>query len=470
MKKLFLLFALVLFVVACTGEDSSCPNTDAQSCITDIILSDVFTKDSGLLDGGMDVEEESLCSTGEAISFEGAKVVSGARISVDFGKIIKKDTGSTKAGESAPAEKTQFDVILRSSGIKNNIISDENGEFVVELTSEELEKLPEYFDIIFTITPPDGFNETVKVNKNLLSFYKYNITTFRFTLSFYDGYFMVNSKEQLNKLTVKKKDTKKSLDAFITATTKAVMPEKSEPVPGAEIIIDKPANPPKKDKKKSIFFSEEQKYDDVVVHCFEFDVLSTITTNTNNEGYFSFRIEDPKNRDVLITINPNKDFAYKYDASSLLINLPEIDSDIYDLMLTFEKDKEINGHFIIVGPILLQPCSQLNNPTCQETKCNMVGGGVGKCQYLYDSSTGEYKCGCFPEVCSADCTGNCKTPEGKEGICHIESITTEYNGAEIVNKRCVCGPIDIECNMKCNDNQDCINQTAGQFPPCRTDM
>ncbi|MGC8926756.1 MAG: hypothetical protein ACP5QK_02410 [Myxococcota bacterium] len=476
MKKLFLLLVVVgICSSACTGEDNRCTNTDAQICITDIVLSDTFTKDSGVLDGGMDAEEESLCSTGETISFEGAKSVSGARISVDFGKVKKansKDAGSTGSGmhEPGPAEKTQFDVILKNGGINNNIISDENGEFVVEITSEELEKLPEYFDIIFTITPPDGFNETIKVNKNLLSFYKYNITNFRFILSFYDGYFMVNPKEQLNKLPVKKADAKKALDAFITATTKAVMTEKSEPVPGAEIIIDKPANPPKKDKKKSLFFSEDQKDGDVIVHCFEFDVLSTITTNANNEGYFSFRIEDPKNRDVLITINPNKDFVYKYDAASFLINLPETDSDIYDLMLTFEKNEELFGHFIIVGPIHYQPCSELNNPTCRETKCKMVGGGVGKCQYLYDSSTGKYKCGCFPEVCSADCTGNCKTPEGKEGICHIESIMVEYNGAEVFDKRCVCGPIDIECNMNCNDNQDCINQTAGQFPLCRTDM
>jgi hypothetical protein len=378
-------------------------------------------------------------------------------------------------GENAsPAEKTQFDVILKSPG-EAKAQTDKNGEFVIQITQDDLKKLPEYFEIMFTISPPENSGLSVKSNKNIISFYKYNITQFRFRLSFSNGYFIVEPVNQPNKLIVTRSDsgTRKVLDAFITATMKAEATEKSEPVPGAEIIVDQipTKSPPKKDKKKSMIFTETGKSEEVVAHCYEVISDETINTFADNEGNFSIRIKDTQSRYVVLSVIPPQDSNYKLDFTSMLLKLPENDSDIYDLMLTYEYSEETKkGEIIIVGPIIFNPCSPLRNPTCKPVKCRMIGGGIGKCQYLYNSTTNEYICGCFYEVCNADCTGNCKMPDGGEGICHIEEITTIYNGAEIINKRCVCGPLDVKCNTNCSSNQDCITQTANQFPLCRTDM
>ncbi len=461
MKKFLVLLIVLVLVYSCTSDESTTQTCDASNCLSDTSLEDVFTKDTGTNDAG----ERTLCSVSETLSLASSEIVQNAEIDYEFGTVTL--TGS---GESGPAEKTQFDVILRNGGI-NKILSDQNGEFTIEITPEELKKLPENFEILLTVTPPDGFGKTVISNKNITSFYRYEVTKFRFVLTYSEGYFTVTPKDQLYKLQTKKADSKKALDAFISATTKAVISERSEPVPGAEIIIDKPPAPPKKDKKKSMLFSDSGKTEEVIVSCIEFDIASELTASSNNEGYFSFRSDSSsKPNFILFTVVPDKNSDYKYDAASMLIDMPEAEDGIYDLMLTFEKGENDKGRFIIVGPIPYQPCSQLSNPVCKPTKCKMIGGQTGKCQYLYDSANGDYKCGCFPEVCNADCTGNCKMPDGNQGICHIEEITTTYNGAEIANKSCVCGPLSFECKMNCQTDQDCVLQTANQLPMCATDM
>ncbi|MCX7957413.1 MAG: hypothetical protein N3B13_00005, partial [Deltaproteobacteria bacterium] len=466
MKKSVLFIVTVIFLgYACTGEDKVTPVCDVSNCISDTISQDIITRDSGQSDTGTnDAEEKTLCSLSEEVTLTAPEIVSGAEIDYEFGKV------TITGNESGPAEKTQFDVILKNGGI-TKIKTDNNGEFTVVITQEELKKLPETFEIVLTITPPANFGKEVKNSRNVISFYRYENTKFSFVLSYSNGYFIVTPKEQLYKLTTKMAGGKKALDAFINATTKAVVPDKAEPVPGAEIIIDRPLGvPPKKDKKKSMFFTEGGKTEDIIVQCYEFVAGEELVTTTNNEGYFSFRISGDKGGYILFTISPGDNNLYKYDAASFLVDLPVAEEGIYDMMLTFEKADSEKGKFIIIGPIPYQPCSEFNNPVCKPTKCKMVGGQVGKCQYLYDSSSGTYKCGCFNEVCNADCTGNCKMPDGNQGICHIEEITSTYEGAEVVNKSCVCGPLDLECKMKCQTNQDCILQTANQLPMCATDM
>lgn len=463
MKKLFSLLLIAILVYSCTSEDNTINVCDTPNCITDVPSLDVFGKDTDIIDTGtIDAEDKTLCSQGELLNLQSVEVVADAEIDFMFGKVSIEKIGTS--------EKTQFDVILKGSKTK----SDSNGEFVVEITKEDLNKLPDNFEILFEVTPPEGFMKEVKVNKNIVPFFKYpDNTKFSFVLSYSNGYFVISLKDQIYKLTTKNGGKKEALDAFISATTKAIIADGAEPVPGAEIIIDKPLVDPskKKDKKKSLFFSESGKEEDIVVTCYEFEVGDEIVVVSNNEGYFSFKSESTtKPNYILLTIKPDKDFKYIYDAASMLIDMPEAEDGIYDLMLTFEKGEADKGRFIIVGPILFQPCSTLTNPVCEPKKCKMIGGQIGKCQYLYDEANNRYECGCYYEVCKHDCIGNCKTPSGKEGVCHIEEITVTYNQTVITNKRCVCGPVSLECNKECQTNQDCVSYTGGQLPICATDM
>ncbi len=467
MKKLFYVLAIAIFLFACTAEENS-------SQVTDILRTDdVSILDINLPDTGKDVEPATICSTGEELSIEKPEIVSGATIDYEFGT-IKMSTGGS---ESGPAEKTQFDVILKSSGGAKNIISDENGRFGINITEDELKKLPENFEIVFIITPPENFGKEVKVNKSVVSFYRYgNIREFNFILSYSGGYFVIDLDDQLYKLYVKKGDAKKALDAFITATTKAAVEVKSEPVPGAEITVEQVPGPTiineKKNKKKSLYFSDTNTNEDIIVNCYEFESGREIVTTTNNEGYFSFKTDISSEQPVLLTITPPKNSEYTFDVASILIHVPLAEMDIYDYTLTYEKpeNETAKGKFIVVGPISKQPCSELWNPICEEKKCKTQNGQMGKCQFLYDSNTGKYKCGCSVELCNADCAGNCKMPDGKEGVCHTEEIITNTIGSEVHNKQCVCGPINLDCQIPCQTDQDCSLQTGGQLQICATDL
>jgi len=317
MKKLLVLFLMLVLFACANEENSGCPTQDASICVSDVPAQDGFSKDTGVIDTG---NEQTLCSTGEALSLEDAVPVSNAIVDVDFGTVKM-----TAGGESGPAEKTQFDVILKSAG-GAKVTTDNSGEFVVQITQDDLKKLPEYFEIMFTISPPENSGLSVKSNKNIISFYKYNITQFRFRLSFSNGYFIVELVNQPNKLIVTRSDSgaKKALDAFITATTKAETTEKSEPVPGAEITVEQVPikSPPKKDKKKSMIFTETGKSEEVVVHCYEVVSDETINTFADNEGYFSIRIKDTQSRYVVLSVIPPQDSNYRVDIPSMLIKLP----------------------------------------------------------------------------------------------------------------------------------------------------
>lgn len=72
------------------------------------------------------------------------KPVAGAEIT----KV--KAVGGDSAG---PAEKTQFDVILKSRIKTNN-----KGEFSVIIPPQQFNKLPDKFQLIMAIRPPDGWN------------------------------------------------------------------------------------------------------------------------------------------------------------------------------------------------------------------------------------------------------------------------------------------------------------------------
>lgn len=68
-------------------------------------------------------------------SSEKSEPVPGAEITVEQ---IPVKISSVKGVESGPAEKTQFDVILKSK-----LITNDKGEFTLELTPEQMKKLPE---------------------------------------------------------------------------------------------------------------------------------------------------------------------------------------------------------------------------------------------------------------------------------------------------------------------------------------
>lgn len=467
MKKLVIIFLGLVLLFACNNNERAIL-CDTGDCGGDLISTDTAPADVA----NTDAEETTLCSQGEAIDLSKSEVVPMATIESQFGTI---KMASAEGG--GPAEKTQFDVILKSAGTSK---SSSDGTFEIKITEEDLKRLPEEFAIMFSITPPEGFNKEVKTSKAIVPFYNYKITSFNFELRYIDGSFIVTPLDQLNRITIKRKsgntskragraDTKSTLDAFVNVTTKASMPDTSEPVPGAEITIGQTTG---LKVIKGLLSVGDGGLVAYKLTCMEIESLDEIKTISNNEGYFSIKVSDPSNPgNVLISITPERGSSYIYDASNILLRLPRFETDVYDLALAFDKIEGNKGRFIIIGPLPLSPCSSLINPTCEEKKCKLKNGITGKCQYLYNSSTGQYSCGCSEELCNPqNCTGNCKMPDGKEGICHIEPIETNYNGAVIVNKTCVCGPIELGCNISCQTNQDCAAQTANQLSMCATDM
>lgn len=84
--------------------------------------------------------------------------VPGAEITVEQvpGSTIIKPAGG---GESGPAEKTQFDVILKSK-----LFTNDKGEFTLQVSPDQFKKLPEEFILKFTIKPKDINKYPVKSN------------------------------------------------------------------------------------------------------------------------------------------------------------------------------------------------------------------------------------------------------------------------------------------------------------------
>jgi hypothetical protein len=123
--------------------------------------------------------------------------VPGAEITVEQVKPtqVKSAAGS---GESGPAEKTQFDVILKSK-----LTSNDKGEFTLVVTPDQFKKLPDEFKLKFTIKPKDQNKfpaETnsvvVKVKKSDGPKFVFVITWQKSTTKTNKGAFAVNPKGQ----------------------------------------------------------------------------------------------------------------------------------------------------------------------------------------------------------------------------------------------------------------------------------
>ncbi len=129
-------------------------------------------------------------------SAEASEPVPGAEITVEQypGPVIIKN----KSGESGPAEKTQFDVILKSK-MKTN----DQGEFSLKLTKKQLKQLPEEFYLKVTIMPKnrkqyktDQDFVILKLNKSDGAEFKFVVTFEKLKNKSNKGTFAVNGKTQ----------------------------------------------------------------------------------------------------------------------------------------------------------------------------------------------------------------------------------------------------------------------------------
>lgn len=123
--------------------------------------------------------------------------VPGAEITVEQvpGPTIIK---SIAGGESGPAEKTQFDVILKSK-----LTTNEKGEFTLVVTPDQFKKLPDEFKLKFTIKPKDFSKFPAENNFVIVDVKKSYGPNFKFYLTFKKsteksnkGVFIVNGKAQ----------------------------------------------------------------------------------------------------------------------------------------------------------------------------------------------------------------------------------------------------------------------------------
>ncbi len=125
--------------------------------------------------------------------------VPGAEITVEQlpGPTNIKSAGG---GESGPAEKNQFDVIFKSGA---KYYTNDKGEFTINLSSEQFNKLPNEITLKFTIKPkdPKKYNSetnvvTVKVLKPQKPTLIFVVTYIKSDTKTNKGTFAVSSKAQ----------------------------------------------------------------------------------------------------------------------------------------------------------------------------------------------------------------------------------------------------------------------------------
>jgi hypothetical protein len=129
-------------------------------------------------------------------SVEKSEPVPGAEITVE--QVKPTQVKSAAGGESGPAEKTQFDVILKSK-----LTTNEKGEFTLVVTPDQFKKLPDEFKLKFTIKPKDQNKFPAENNFVVVDVKKSDGPNFKFYLTFKKsteksnkGTFAVNGKTQ----------------------------------------------------------------------------------------------------------------------------------------------------------------------------------------------------------------------------------------------------------------------------------
>jgi hypothetical protein len=129
-------------------------------------------------------------------SVEKSEPVPGAEITVE--QVKPTQVKSAAGGESGPAEKTQFDVILKSK-----LATNDKGEFTLVVTPDQFKKLPDEFKLKFTIKPKDqnkfpaeSNSVVVKVKKSDGPKFVFVITWQKYTTKTNKGAFAVNPKAQ----------------------------------------------------------------------------------------------------------------------------------------------------------------------------------------------------------------------------------------------------------------------------------
>jgi hypothetical protein len=135
-------------------------------------------------------------------SVEKSEPVPGAEITVE--QVKPTQVKSAAGGESGPAEKTQFDVILKSK-----LTTNDKGEFTLVVTLDQFKKLPDEFQLKFTVKPKDqnkfpaeSNSVVVKVKKSdgpkfvfVVTWQKSTITTNK-AITTNRGCFAINPKAQ----------------------------------------------------------------------------------------------------------------------------------------------------------------------------------------------------------------------------------------------------------------------------------
>jgi len=129
-------------------------------------------------------------------SVEKSEPVPGAEITVE--QVKPTQVKSAAGGESGPAEKTQFDVILKSK-----LTTNDKGEFTLVVTPDQFKKLPDEFKLKFTIKPKDQNKFPAENNFVVVDVKKSDGPNFKFYLTFKKsteksnkGVFIVNGKAQ----------------------------------------------------------------------------------------------------------------------------------------------------------------------------------------------------------------------------------------------------------------------------------
>ncbi len=142
--------------------------------------------------------DASITATTESVVK--GKPVPGAEITVEQIKPIDPKAAPASGGETGPAEKTQFDVILKS-----RITTDKNGEFSITIPSEQFKRIPKNssFNLVLKTKPPKDFQGNYDSDKAMVTLKQKDGPAYKLILNWIPmnaktnkGSFAVNAKTQ----------------------------------------------------------------------------------------------------------------------------------------------------------------------------------------------------------------------------------------------------------------------------------
>lgn len=266
-----------------------------------------------------------------------------ASITIDVGKLVLNSRGDGKP---------EFSALLKSL----KCFSNAEGEFTFTLSEAQMSVIPFEFCLMFTVVPPKNFPYKYSSNVIFMSLKKTGDTQFSFKICVAkDGEdilkagFIVKPESHIVPLRVKAAMSKKALDAFINATTKAKTT--GEPIAGADVTVEK-GNLSIITEIRKTHITGKTELCEATFEAFLFDVEERKTFTTDPGGKFIFTSSANNSVEevyLLMSVFPQKGFTGVFDTNTLLLRIEPEQSGEYEFTLLWLRSlaKTNKGTFAV---------------------------------------------------------------------------------------------------------------------------